>query len=107
MGEVNNIDMENIDVKTILMGILASLCGYIFYGYIELSAKVETQQTIIEQHDSELNDIWGKYNADIEKQFAMFEKFMEFKANEATKREELREELLEFKVLYYQEKTID
>jgi hypothetical protein len=96
--------MENIDVKTILMGILASLCGYIFYGYIELSAKVDTQQTIIAQHDSELNDIWSKYNADIEKQFAMFEKFMEFKTDEAKEREQLREELLEFKIEYYKEK---
>ena len=30
---------------------------------------------------------------------------MEFKEEEATKREQLREELLEFKVLYYKEKT--
>jgi len=97
--------MEKIDTKTILMGILASLCGYIFYGYIELSAKVDTQQTIITQHDSELNDIWGKYNADIEKQFAMFEKFMEFKTSEAKEREELREELVEFKIEYYKEKN--
>ncbi len=97
--------MEKIDTKTILMGILASLCGYIFYGYIELSAKVDTQQTIIEQHDSELNDIWGKYNADIEKQFEMFEKFMEFKTEEAKEREAVREDLLEFKIEYYKEKS--
>jgi hypothetical protein len=97
--------MGNIDTKNILMGILASLCGYIFYGYIELSAKVDTQQTIIEQHDSELNDIWSKYNADIEKQFTMFEKFMTFKEEEAVKRERIREELLEFKVEYYKEQT--
>jgi hypothetical protein len=87
------------------MAILASLCGYVFYGYIELSAQVQQQQKVIEQNASELDDIWGKYNADIEKQFVMFEKFMEFKEEEATKREHIREELLEFKAEYYKEKS--
>lgn len=97
--------MSNIGYKDILMAILASLCGYVFYGYIELSATVKQQQKVIEQNVSELDDIWGKYNADIEKQFVMFEKFMQFKEDEATKREQLREELLEFKAQYYKEKT--
>ncbi len=70
--------MANLDTKTILMGILASLCGYIFYGYIGLSAKVDTLETVIMQHDSELDDIWSKYNDEISKQFIMYEKFMEF-----------------------------
>lgn len=97
--------MDKIDAKTVLMGILASLSAYIFYGYIGLSAKVDTQQQIIEQNRSELDDIWSKYNADIEKQFAMFEKFMTFKEEEATKREHIREELLEFKAEYYKEQS--
>ena len=93
--------MEKIDFKTVLMGILASLCGYIFYGYIELAAKVETQETIIKQHDSELNDIWSKYNDDIEKKFIMLEKFMEFKNDESKEMERLRNELYEFKIESY------
>ena len=97
--------MSDLGYKDILMAILASLCGYVFYGYIELSAHVNAMDTKQEQHSGELRDIWNKYNVDIEKQFVMFEKFMEFKEQEATKREQLREELLEFKVVYYQEKT--
>ena len=97
--------MGNIGYKDILMAILASLCGYVFYGYIELSAQVQQQQKVIEQNSSELDDLWSKYNADIEKQFVMFEKFMQFKEEEAVKMEKTREELLEFKVQYYKEKS--
>jgi hypothetical protein len=97
--------MSDIGYKDILMGILASLCGYVFYGYIELQAKVQQQEKVIEQNSSELDDLWGKYNADIEKQFLMFEKFMTFKEEEATKREHIREELLQFKAEYYKEKS--
>ena len=67
--------MENIDTKTILMGILASLCGYIFYGYIELSSDFKSYKTstdkVIEAHTSQLENYWSNYNKDIEKQFIM------------------------------------
>jgi len=76
--------MGNIDTKTILMGILASLCGYIFYGYIGLSAKVDTIETKQNQVLSEQRDLWGKYND-------AGEMITNFMINDAREKEQIKE----------------
>ena len=67
--------MDKIDTKTILMGILASLCGYIFYGYIGLSAKVDTIETKQNQVMSEQRDLWGKYNDDLREKVTFMKEY--------------------------------
>lgn len=69
--------MNKIDTKTVLMGILASLCGYIFYGYIGLSAKVDTIDTKQEQVISEQRDLWSKYNRDLEEKVRFMKEYYE------------------------------
>jgi hypothetical protein len=56
-----------LDGKTIAMGALASLVGYVFYGFINLQAKVDTMEAKQEQVISEQRDLWNKYNADMDK----------------------------------------
>ena len=74
--------MGNIDTKTILMGILASLCGYIFYGYIGLSAKVDTIETKQNQVMGEQRDLWAKYNDDLKEKVVFMKEYYEHKEDE-------------------------
>ena len=53
-----------LDGKTIVMAVAGSLTAYVFYGHINLSAKVETINTKQEQVVGEQKDLWGKYNAE-------------------------------------------
>ena len=46
------------------MGALASLVGYVFYGFIELKAIVSTMDSKQAQVVSEQRDLWDKYNDD-------------------------------------------
>jgi hypothetical protein len=73
------MSLATLDAKTILMGISASLTGYIFYGFIELSALVETMRTEMEQVKGEQVDLWGKYNDDQKTKFDFAVKFYEYK----------------------------
>jgi len=56
-----------LDGKTIAMAALASLVGYVFYGFINLQAKVDTMEAKQQQVISEQRDLWNKYNADMDK----------------------------------------
>jgi len=56
--------LSDIDGKTIAMGALASLVGYVFYGFINLQAETRTIITKQNQVMSEQKDLWGKYNAE-------------------------------------------
>jgi hypothetical protein len=96
--------MGNLDFKTILMGIVASLSGYVFYGYIELKAEVNVVKTQLEQSQSELRDLWSKYNAQLDKEVNFITKFYEFQKKEQADKDQLKEELLEFKIQYEREK---
>lgn len=69
------MSIAEIDGKTIAMGALASLVGYVFYGFINLQAKVETEATKQEQVMSEQRDLWTKYNEDLEHKVQFMEKF--------------------------------
>lgn len=58
---------DMLDGKTIAMAALASLVGYVFYGFINLQAKVDTMEAKQIQVMTEQRDLWDKYNADMDK----------------------------------------
>jgi hypothetical protein len=53
---------ELLNTKTLMMGVLASLTGFIFYGHINLKARVDTIDTKQIQLMAEQRDLWSKYN---------------------------------------------
>lgn len=66
----------------IVLMVLGSLVGYIFYGHIMLASKVETVITKQEQGDSERRDLWGKYNKEQDDKFEFVKNYYEFKLEE-------------------------
>ena len=97
--------MPDIDGKTLAMGALASLVGYVFYGFIHLQALVDTVVTKQDQVRSEQRDLWNKFNQDQNSKFEFAVKFYEFKVQEAEDRAKAKEELLEFKVEVYKDEN--
>jgi Zn-dependent oligopeptidase len=76
------MSLDNLlDGKTIAMGALASLVGYVFYGFINLQAKVDTMEAKQEQVMSEQRDLWSKYNADLDKKLDFLEDYMQTKVD--------------------------
>ena len=73
------MSLADIDNKTVLMAVMGSLIGYVFYGFIELSAKVDTMATELHQVQSEQRDLWNKYNQDQQTKFDFAVKFYEYK----------------------------
>jgi hypothetical protein len=72
------MSLDNLlDGKTIAMGALASLVGYVFYGFINLQAKVETMEAKQQQVMSEQRDIWNKYNADLDDKLNFLKDYMQ------------------------------
>lgn len=59
------MSLNEIDGKTIAMGALASLVGYVFYGFINLQADFNSSETEQSQIKSEQRDLWDKYNQDL------------------------------------------
>ena len=97
--------LSNIDGKTMAMGALASLVGYVFYGFINLQALVDTVVTKQDQVISEQRDLWGKFNADQADKFTFATEFWQFKVKEAEDKADARNELMEFKVEYYKSRV--
>lgn len=85
------MSIANIDTNKILMGILGSLVGYVFYGHINLEAKVAG--IIIEQTQgkSERVDIWTKYND-------AGEAYMIHMIEDAREKEQIKEMILQVKL---------
>ena len=81
------MSLANIDTNQILMGILGSLVGYVFYGHINLEAKVSVQEIQMEQVQSELRDVWGKYND-------AGESYMIHMIDDAREKEQIKEQIL-------------
>jgi hypothetical protein len=46
----------------VVLTVVGSLVGYVFYGHIQLDAKVSTMESKQEQVIGEQRDLWGKYN---------------------------------------------
>lgn len=95
------MSMNDIDGKTMAMGALASLVGYVFYGFINLQALVDTISTKQEQVRTEQVNLWGKFNDDQADKFAFATEFWAFKVQEAEDKATAARELMEFKVEYY------
>jgi hypothetical protein len=58
------MSLSELDGKTLVLAAACSLVGYVFYGHINLEAKVETIDTKQTQVIGEQKDLWSKYNAE-------------------------------------------
>lgn len=67
--------LENVDGKMIALAAASSLTAYVFYGHINLVARVDTIQTKQEQVISEQRDLWGKYNKDLEQKVNFMQEY--------------------------------
>lgn len=89
---------ENIDYRAekkqgdmaskVLMGILASLTAFMFYGRINDAAQIQLLLQEKEQAKSERVDIWGKYNV-------AGKEYMEHMIADAREKEQLKEQILQ------------
>ncbi|MGV7234623.1 MAG: hypothetical protein ACQ9ET_00050 [Nitrosomonadaceae bacterium] len=64
-----------LDAQSILMAVLGSLSAFLFYGHIALQDEVDSMNTRLRQAESELDDIWAKYNDEQKSKFDFMEKF--------------------------------
>ena len=71
-------------LKNILLAIVGSLASFLFYGYLETKDKLEKVDTRLIQAESELNDVWAKYNKEQDDKMVFIKEFyqeLEKKAN--------------------------
>jgi len=66
----------------IVLAVLGSLVAYVFYGFINLSAEVKTLHPVIKQQDSELDDLWRKFNDINTDKVTMMKDYYQFKVDE-------------------------
>jgi hypothetical protein len=85
------MSLANIDTNQILMGILGSLVGYVFYGHINLEADFKTIKTKQEQVITEQRDLWGKYNS-------AGQSYMKHMIEDAREKEQIKEQILQVKL---------
>ena len=62
-------------LKNILLAIVGSLASFLFYGYIDTNDKLEKVDTRLLQAESELDDIWAKYNKEQDEKMAFMKEF--------------------------------
>ena len=67
--------MNPEQLKTAFLGIIGSLASFLFYGYIDTKDKLEKVDTRLIQTESELNDLWAKYNKEQDEKLLFIEKF--------------------------------
>ena len=60
--------MKKENITKILLGILASLASFLLYGFIDLSIQVSTMDARLSQSESELKNLWRKYNKAMDKE---------------------------------------
>jgi len=83
--------LENIDTNQIVMGIFGSLLAFMFYGRIQDAADIVKLTGEVEQHGSELRDVWGKYNE-------AGKTMMDFMIDDARQKEQIKEQILQVKL---------
>jgi predicted Holliday junction resolvase-like endonuclease len=71
-------------MTNIVIAIMGSLLAFMFYGRIQDSADIVSLKGQVKQHDSELEDVWNKYN-DAGTQM------MDFMINDAREKEQIKE----------------
>jgi hypothetical protein len=67
--------MKPEQIKNILLAIVGSLASFLFYGYIETVDRLEKVDTRLTQAESELNDIWSKYNKEQDEKMNFIREF--------------------------------
>lgn len=84
---------QQIDFKVILIAIIGSLVGYVFYGHIQLEADVSVFRERQQQQESEIDDLWEKYNKEQSMKFEMAAKFYQMQIDYQKDRAELEKRL--------------
>jgi hypothetical protein len=67
--------MNPDQIKNILLAIVGSLASFLFYGYIETKDMLDKVDTRLQQAESELNDLWGKYNKEQDEKMNFIREF--------------------------------
>jgi hypothetical protein len=67
--------MNPEQIKNILLAIVGSLASFLFYGYIETKDMLDKVDTRLQQAESELNDLWGKYNKEQDEKMNFIREF--------------------------------
>lgn len=67
--------MNSENLKNILLAIVGSLSSFLFYGYIDTADKLEKVDTRLSQAESELDDIWSKYNKEQDEKMEFYKEF--------------------------------
>jgi hypothetical protein len=62
-------------IKNILLAIVGSLASFLFYGYIETQNEIEDIGARLTQAESELDDIWSKYNKSLDEKMLFYKEF--------------------------------
>ena len=83
--------MPKIDTNQILIAILGSLVGYVFYGHIKVESTVGGIVIEQSQGKSERINLWGKYND-------AGASYMEHMIEDAREKEQLKEEILKVRL---------
>ena len=68
-------DKFSSQLKNILLAVVGSLSSYLFYGYIDTKDKLEKVDTRLIQVESELDDIWSKYNKSLDEKMVFYKEF--------------------------------
>ena len=66
----------------VITAVLGSLIGYVFYGFINLSAEVRALRPVIEQIKGEQDDIWNKYNKNQDDKTTFIIDYYQFKVEQ-------------------------
>ncbi len=88
------MSLSNIDSKTAVMAIFGSLLAFMFYGRIQDASDIVMLKEKVAQGESERRDWWTKWNEQIAKDMANFEKMANFMIEDARQKEALKEEIL-------------
>jgi hypothetical protein len=67
--------MNPEQIKNILLAIVGSLASFLFYGYIETKDMLDKVDTRLQQAESELNDLWSKYNKEQDEKMNFIREF--------------------------------
>jgi hypothetical protein len=82
------IKESKMNMTNAVMAIMGSLLAFMFYGRIQDAADIVKLKNEVEQHGSELRDVWGKYND-------AGEMMMNFRIEDAREKEQIKEKMIQ------------
>ena len=90
--------------KLITAAIIAAVT-YLFNTTSTLTHNQDKLTTTVTQIDSEVDDIWGKYNVQIEKEFEMADRFYKYQLRQSEKNADIEKRQLEFEIEYWKNQS--